>query len=396
MKGLPVVIVSPGPSLDKNIDLLHLVKGRAVIVSAAQCAKALSKVGVVPDFVVVADPGDLSYFLDGVDTSQIECLIVGVCCHPKFYQLKFKNIISFNANADIDQWISNIFEDTLPISSAGSVSLDCFHIFKYLGAKTIITLGLDLSLKNNAQYSSFSANGETEAIIDPEKKSIRFANVPPAMEKTFNDKGFSSQEWQEPTLSLPGYYGGTVVTRSNYHLFHGEFVRLAGIEKKEIDGIKLINSTEGGCYIPGFDHISFREAIEKYIPTIKFDIEEIVTKRCLMVDVESRQTKLKKTIKNYVSDLKQAIDLANQCIKLTTQPDLGIVFSDLDFAEKALIETTRRLPFLSIPSREKIQASLDMVYDSTDIRTTNDAANIIYHSVVTNAKDILEILQNNY
>ena len=65
LKGCPIVIISPGPSLDKNIHLLKALKGRAILMAAAQCAGALEAAGVVPDFIVVADPGNLAYMLDG-------------------------------------------------------------------------------------------------------------------------------------------------------------------------------------------------------------------------------------------------------------------------------------------------------------------------------------------
>ena len=50
LSGLPIVIISPGPSLDKNIHLLKALKGRAILMAAAQCARALQAAEVVPDF----------------------------------------------------------------------------------------------------------------------------------------------------------------------------------------------------------------------------------------------------------------------------------------------------------------------------------------------------------
>jgi hypothetical protein len=227
LKGLPIVIISPGPSLDKNIHLLKGLKGRAILMAAAQCARALQAADVVPDFLVVADPGDLVYFLDGVDTSEIDALIIGVSSHPDFYKKKFKHIVTFNANSTVDAWISNIFGDTHAISTAGSVSIDCFFFAKYFECSHILMVGLDLALSEGKAYSNKSANSESTVTIDAATNTLSFSNVPQTMERIFLAKGANSEDTVETVLTLPGYYGGTVQTRPNYHLFHGEFVVFA-------------------------------------------------------------------------------------------------------------------------------------------------------------------------
>ena len=212
LKGFPVVIISPGPSLDKNIHLLKALKGRAILMAAAQCAGALEAAGVVPDFIVVADPGNLVYMLDGVDVSKIDGLIVGVASHPGFYELAFENIITFNANGPVDSWISDIYGDNVPISSAASVTIDCCMLAKYLECSSIIMVGLDLAIAGGKVYSKHSANSECNVICDEVSKTLTFGNVPKQMENVFLGTGRSSKDVVETLLTLPGYYGGTVQT----------------------------------------------------------------------------------------------------------------------------------------------------------------------------------------
>ena len=55
-EGYPAFIVSAGPSLDKNIDMLKEVKGRGMIMAVDTAIKPLLKKGIVPDIVASVDP----------------------------------------------------------------------------------------------------------------------------------------------------------------------------------------------------------------------------------------------------------------------------------------------------------------------------------------------------
>lgn len=395
LKGLPLVIISPGPSLDKNIHLLRDLKGRAVLMAAAQSARALSRAGVVPDFLVVADPGNLVYFLDGVDTSQIDGLIVGVSCNPGFYAKPFKNIVTFNANATLDRWISNIFNDTLSLSSAGSVTIDSMYIGQYLQCGPIIMVGLDLALADGKQYSSSSANSESLAVIDEDGKTLSFANVSPDHEKVFLAKGASSEDTIEAVLTLPGYYGGTVFTRPNYHLFHGEFVQLAAIESKKANPTPLFNCTEGGAYIEGFVHIPFAEAIQQHIGQSQVGISEKITQACREADRSTRKEVLANALREMRGHLEEAIDLAAKCEKLCKQRSLGSKSLErLNQLEKQLIKVTREVSFIALPNQDQIQQALSLSADASTINESNGAALLIYKVVKESGTEALCLIDS--
>ena len=59
-------------------------------------------------------------------------------------------------------------------------------------------------------------------------------------------------------ISVPGYYGNQVATKADYASFIREFERLALLYSTKT---KLNNSTEGGAFIDGFDHIPLTDAL---------------------------------------------------------------------------------------------------------------------------------------
>ena len=101
---------------------------------------------------------------------QVEALLVGVACHPLFYKKYPTKIITFNVNAGIDNWISDIFKDTAPIGAGGSVSTAIFGMGLYLKCDPIILVGQDLALTNGKQYASKSADGSLTIKFDTDKK----------------------------------------------------------------------------------------------------------------------------------------------------------------------------------------------------------------------------------
>ena len=61
-KDFPVIIVSAGPSLNKNIQDLKLAKGKACIIATDTAMKPLLNAGIIPDLFVIVDglkPGKL-------------------------------------------------------------------------------------------------------------------------------------------------------------------------------------------------------------------------------------------------------------------------------------------------------------------------------------------------
>ena len=394
LNGLPVVVISPGPSLDKNIHLLKALKGRAILMAAAQCARALQVAGVVPDFIVIADPGNLAYFLDGVDTSQVEGLIVGVSCHPDFFKKQWKNTIAFNANSGVDAWISDIFGDTLPISAAGSVSIDCFFIAKYWECSQILMVGLDLALSAGRAYSRQSANSEAELSIDEISKTLKFSNLSENMREVFTAQGKTGENNTETLLTLPGYFGDTVFTRPNYHLFHGEFVALAKHEISLPHPTPLVNCTEGGAYIEGFEHISLSEAITKYIGSEDKNISEKIQSACQTTD-PTRRLEISRTAKlNIVKDIEKVRRLVKECQTLSRPGKTASAkMKKLQDKERSLINSIRRTPFISLPNLDSMVKAMEMAGDTSNINETNMVARFIYDSVEATAKQVLEIVK---
>ena len=120
--GVPAIIVSPGPSLKKNINVLKQFKGRALIVCVLRALSTLLEKDIEPDIVIQVDPHDLKEiytewngiksnlweeWLEKNDTSRVKMFVSSIFSQPEI----------FNINAQKSYWMnpSEDLNDHLPL-----------------------------------------------------------------------------------------------------------------------------------------------------------------------------------------------------------------------------------------------------------------------------------------
>lgn len=225
---VPAVIVSAGPSLKKNIELLKEFKG--IIICMGRTLDALMDIGVKPDFVCCVDPTDLIYETFGRHKEHDIPLLNIAYGNPKVTH-GAKGEVYLMSNSATVMNILNLRVNP-GLSCSGSVATLCCSLAEHLGANPIIFLGQDLAYTNNERHSSLTLmKEETNEKIEPQK---------PKMTK--------------------GFYGELVETDAVFNSFRKWFENFI----EQTPEVTFINATEGGAYINGAKHMSFRECLDKY------------------------------------------------------------------------------------------------------------------------------------
>jgi len=394
-QGIPMLIVSPGPSLDKNIDQIKDFKGKALIVAPAQSAWALTSVGVIPDIVVIADPNEMQYLLEGVPMEQVTALILGVTCHPALYEKHTDKIITFNANLGLDAWISDIFNDTTKLPAGGSVSTDALCMGVFLKCSPIILVGQDLSFAEDKQYANASADGQVKIIKNEVDNTISYSNLTDGLETVLAAGGFDGKTFVEPLRTLPGYYGGTVFTKTDYAIFHSEFKSIADAVKRESQGIRLLNCTEGGAYIEGFEHISLSSAKESLRESqINFNITNEIKAVLSSTDVQHRRMQLGKSLKTMRRNLIDAKISAQKCQVLAQYAMKDGSTIKLAAEEKKLITAVKNTLFISLAAQEKILTAIQLGVEAQTIPESLVASNILFRIIVEAVGDLVPVIDD--
>lgn len=290
IRGRKCVIVSPGPSLKKNISLLEGGKHEYVIIAVAQACPALMVHNIYPDFVVVLDPLDYSYVLKGVDCSKIPGLIISDICHPAFYQKPFQNIFTYHSFNPPLKTAEITGAKAIPIFG-GSVTVTATYLAAALGASEVSLIGSDLAFEEEIYYG-FDETQESDISAQGEFTK-------------------SKQLTHRPIL-IPGYFGGEVNTKPDYLLFKRELEEIAVAWG---DLLILNNCTEGGAYIEGFNHIPLVETITNGITNHRgLELPKIHD-----AEINKRLKKLEKILTSERLGLNQAKTRAQECLQLASK-----------------------------------------------------------------------------
>jgi hypothetical protein len=200
-------------------------------------------------------------------------------------------------------------------------------------------------------------------------------------------------------MKLPGYYGGEVVTRQDYAQFHNDFEKLAGYENAKANPIRLINATEGGAYIPGFEHIPLAKAIDLYVPKDPQKIALRFKDAAQTIDPIARSQILHKSLQGIEASLEKSVHFAKKCIATTNKIKKGTpskkLLEELDRNEKDLMGYIKQARFISIPNQAQIMNSVMDAGGVHDMNTILDFALPLYKATIDTSGIAIPLVKKN-
>jgi len=292
-KDKPAIIVSAGPSLDKNVELLKEVEGKALILATDATLRGLTKRGITPDAVVSLERV-LVYeqLLKNRDFELPERVVLAV---PPLVQTevfeefeKNKKLICYKEGEPVNTWINEIIGDKGTSFMGNNVAHTAFGIALRLGANPIIFIGQDLA---------FSKNGDTHGkdIDDDVKKFTKIYTHP------------------EDIVYLSDYNGSPIKSTVIWKTF------LIGFENAiaENKDRTFIDATEGGARIKGTKIMTLREVIDTIIS--KNDInrlyEMVPSSEELVFDKKQAYYRLSESVSEKQKLFEDITNLAKECSK---------------------------------------------------------------------------------
>ncbi|MDD7642135.1 MAG: DUF115 domain-containing protein [bacterium] len=226
---IPAIVVSAGPSLNKNIHELKKAKNKAFIVAVDTAVKPLVRAGIIPDMYVIVDGLKPEELLDFEEAKSIPMMPSVTSAKAVLSNHHGKKIFYFEGQ----MFLWNLFAmNGIPFSNVacgGSVACSAFSVVYKLGFSRIILVGQDLAMTGNKTH----ADG------------------------TFKEK--MDEIDTSHCMMVEGNCEEKVPTRGDFKLYLDWFnYYIAGCE-----GIHVMNATEGGAKIENTEIITLREAIER-------------------------------------------------------------------------------------------------------------------------------------
>jgi len=260
------VVVAAGPSLDKNIQVLHDMKEKAVIFATDTSLKRLYEENIVPDFVVSVDPRKPRWMFENVGFENIPFLCK---IDSNFEAMDIHQGHKIFVNPS--EFFKNMFQyagmEYDVEKSGGSVATMTFALCYTLRIKNIVLIGQDL-----AYQGGFSHAGKKNMEIMNEENTITY---------------------------VKGNYEERVKTRGDWLIYLEWYERMI---KSIPEGVRVINATEGGAYIEGTELMTLREVCDTMCVEDK-RITEVI-ENVLSKSHEDKRDKILEFFEQCVKDIK--------------------------------------------------------------------------------------------
>ncbi|OKP85814.1 hypothetical protein A3844_15790 [Paenibacillus helianthi] len=315
MRNIPAIVVSAGPSLNKNIKQLQSMKDKSLIIAVDTIAQRLCNEGIIPDFICSIERGieTYTYFYEG-KSYPVESTLVGpLVLYPEvFNEFPGEIVIPMREKVGEFIWLKEILglKDDYSISIGLSCAHVAFGVAEHIGASPIILIGQDLAYGDSAKETH--AGGTI--YDDKELTSSMFAEI--------------------QSFETEGYYGGTVATTEIWNAFRTWFEM--EIANKQLH---VINATEGGAKIANTEQLSLADVEAQYCQTNVKPVSEIL-KGIALYPLEQQQ--IKQAIREqykYFLDIKMQFEYQRKQVRRqrinehSTEKDLKEALKKIDRTE---------------------------------------------------------------
>lgn len=235
-KNVPVIIVSAGPSLDKNLHLLKDIKGKALVLCTYTAYNSMMKKGIEPDMVISVDPRQLIHETEEQKKKRFSTPLIildaGSTELLDKHDGKKITLIDVN-NAYFINSLCKFNREPEILGTGGSVANNLMDFSFRLGANHIIMIGQDFAYTDNKTH----------------------------VEGSFYDGKNSIADVKQGMFYIEDINGGQVLTSHDFQVYLNWTVDYIEFRKNDC---LFIDATEGGAKIKGTKIMTLQDAIDKY------------------------------------------------------------------------------------------------------------------------------------
>lgn len=287
------IIVSAGPSLEKNIHLLKLAKHKALIAAVGTASKILESNGIKPHlrFAMDSQPAEKLIF-DGITNDNSVLTYSDRVYHEivPMFKRRLKLVLDVDA---VSIYIYNRAKIKYSLSRSGfSIANTALDTLIKLGFENIIFVGQDLCYTKERLYAKGSwLESDKLNINDGGKKYRKLMDI--NGNEVYSDDGF---------IGMKSIFENTILFNPN---------------------INFINATEGGIGIDGTKIKSFQRVIDEDLIN-DYDFEKFFDDLFLESEVNNDSSKIYDIILELEDEIDKMIKINDSRIKRLNKFDINI------------------------------------------------------------------------
>lgn len=340
-EGIPIVIVSAGPSLEKNMHYLKEIQNKAMIIAVGSAVNILEEHNLIPHIIMGVDGKEFEARIFSKLKNNKPLMIYANSIHYKALKAYGgKKIWMLLETEKIMQFLCKQVGINTQIFMTGpsvaNTALDFACRFK---PSVIMFIGQDLAYTNEKRYAAGSAHSDEDLSVF-EKNSKYVIKKDIYGEDIYTKKDFvAMKDWFE------------------------DYVRVYNNKQK------IYNCTEGGLNIEGIPNLPFKEAIDEWCKS-ELDINERLNEM-LRQPISGDRLAFEELISKYKIQIIKGIELSKTRIslleevlkdnenikfkeKFNTIQEIGLQLEELEVYSSLIEETGKRyIKALTVAFNEK-------------------------------------------
>ncbi len=259
LAGRPAILVAAGPSLALNVQDLKRVEGRAAIIAVNTSLGALERAGVRADLVVVLEALDVSEQFAGLALNRDVPRLLSIGANPALFADAPGPVLPFVEDLQGQRRIGAA-AGFRTIPAGGSVANAAFALAYRLGASQLIVAGQDLAYRDDRVYAPGTLFESMRVTLDDDR-TASFSGIE-AKRRIAESRPEVADRYDRGAVLRTTAWGGEgeVVTTEAFNYFRHIFEHWA--RTAEAEAPRLINATEGGARIAGFEELPLAEVVD--------------------------------------------------------------------------------------------------------------------------------------
>jgi hypothetical protein len=241
---VPAIIVSAGPSLDKNVHELRGLQNSALILSTDTALKPLLAAGIDPHFVLTGDPSPLNFLHLKGATTKDALVIAEASSYPSVFKEFEKTITCIFENSSLRS-LSDLLGNKGSLRAWGSVATMALDFALLLQCDPIIFVGQDLAHTDGKIYcTGICFDDEWFAgILNPKDWEMKLADL----------------RASRRTVTVEDIFGRPVESTDKLTAYWNWMIKAL----RDHPEVRFVNATEGGILRNQVEILSLRDALHR-------------------------------------------------------------------------------------------------------------------------------------
>jgi hypothetical protein len=380
-RGVPAFIVGAGPSLGKNGRLLAEAAKKGIVFAVNSSARALDSYGVEPQVLACMESIDVSHLFEKVSYIDRVVRAISLTAHPHSLRTGRGPLLPvFEGLAQLNRPLASLLGFSgIPVS--GSVSTLAFSLAERLGCSPIVFVGQDLAYTDGKAYAPGTAYQESRVRLGADGETLEHDWCDTL--KSTHNQGDNKMPEREPLREVVAWGGtGHVMSTIGFSAVRSWLQTASVVLERERPGTRLVNATEGGARIDGFEELTLSELLatlpERKITadSIRRDAERawapISNDR--MASWCSEQITLLRAVRHAARRIRRVGQVSQCALDENQAGKISKGFRKLEIAELALKDAVASMPLVDLWSHAEIGTLVEANGSRGATRDDHDSA----------------------